>query len=115
MEGLLRVFHARDLAEGGDESAPVVALFGEYAAAGVGNAVVAPPALSGLLDPAAFDPAAILEPVQRGVERGEGEAQAAAGPFGDQPGDLVAVVMLVLDDGEDDQLGAAFLASSSAR
>src|SRR5205809_768868 len=48
-------------------------------------------------------------PVERGVERGQREAEAAGGPRLDQLGDLVAVVPFVLDDRQDHDLGAAFL------
>ena len=57
----------------------------------VGNPVVAAPSLAGLLDPAPAQPAAILEPVQRCVERGERELHRPVGPRLDLPRDLVAV------------------------
>src|SRR6187431_380124 len=100
--------HARDLPERHQEAAPVGALIREHPAARFRDAVVAAPALAGFLDPAPFDPAAFLEPVQRRVERREREAQAAAGPLFDQLGDFIAVVALVVHDGQDHDLGAAF-------
>src|SRR5689334_20958171 len=65
----LGVLDASDLPQRGDEAAPVGALLGEHPPSGLRDAVVAPPPLAGLLDPAPLDPAAILQPVERGVER----------------------------------------------
>jgi hypothetical protein len=64
-------------------------------------------ALSGLLDPAAGDPPPLLEPVERGVERRQGEGQRPVRPLLDAAGDLVAVQVVVLDQRQDQQLGAA--------
>ena len=105
----VRRIHAGHLAERRDEPAPVFALFRQDRAAGLGDAVVAAPALAGLLDPASLDPAAVLEAVERGVERREREAEVAAGALFDQLRDLVAVVRFVLDHREDHDFGAAFL------
>src|SRR5690242_15278302 len=66
---------ACDLPEGGDEPRPVGALIREYFAAGLGDAVIAAPPLAGAFDPAPADPPAIFQAVQRGVERGEREAE----------------------------------------
>src|SRR5215831_1524254 len=90
---------AGHLAERRDQARPVGPLLAEHAAPGLGDAVVAAPALPGLLDPPPLDPPALLEAVERGVERGERKAQAAAAAGLDQLADLVAVVALVLDDG----------------
>src|SRR3954451_695663 len=105
----LRVLDAGDLGQRRDEAAPVGALLHEYAPPRVGNPVIAAAALAGLFHPPALDPAAIFEAIKRRVERGERELQAAAGPLLDQLGDLVAVMALVFDDGENHDLGAAFL------
>src|SRR3954467_3173314 len=105
----LCVLAAGDLGQRGDEAAPVGALLDEHAPPRVGNPVVAAAALAGLFHPPALDPAAIFEAIERRVERGERELQAAAGPLLDQLGDLVAVMALVFDDGENHDLGAAFL------
>src|SRR3954452_520538 len=105
----LRVLDAGDLGQRRDETAPVGALLDEHAPPRVGNPVVAAAALPGLFHPPALDPAAIFEAIQRRVERREREPQAAAGPLLDQLGDLVPVITLVFDDGENHDLGAAFL------
>ena len=76
----------------------------------VGDPVVAAPPLARLLDPAPAQPAAILEAVQRRVERGEREAWSV-------PSDrasiclrnVVAVERLILDERQDQELRAAFL------
>src|SRR5262245_55852604 len=94
MTVLLRELHARDLPERGDEPPPVGALLGEHAPPGLGDPIVAAPPLAGLLDPASLDPAAILEPVQRGVERREREPAAPARARLDELRDLVPVMAL---------------------
>jgi hypothetical protein len=69
------MFGSRDQADGFDKLFPVVALRGEHAAAFGGQAVEAPPALAGFLDPAPGDPSALLEAVEQGIERGDLEPQ----------------------------------------
>src|SRR5215207_9268460 len=71
--GIVRL---RDLLNGVDEFAPVVALRGEDLPPFGGQAVEAAPALAGLLDPLPGDPAAFFQPVQQGVERRHLELQA---------------------------------------
>ena len=99
----------RHLRERGHEPPPVLALFRQHRAAGVGDAVIAPPPLAGLFHPASLDPAAILHPVERGVEGGQREPQVAVRSLFDQLGNLVAVMRFVLDHRQDQDLGAAFL------
>src|SRR5262245_20687402 len=98
-----------DARDGGDEALPSLALLGQHAAAFPGDPVVAAAALSGLLDPPAADPAALFEAVEQGIERGHGEPHLAARARLDQLRHLVAVPGPVLDEREDDELGAAFL------
>src|SRR5215471_8933243 len=64
----LGVLDAGNLAEGGDETAPVGPLLRQDAAPGFRDAVMATAPLAGLFNPAPLDPAAVLEAVQRGVE-----------------------------------------------
>src|SRR4030095_9353594 len=66
------------------------------------------PSLTGLLDPAAGDPVAILELVEQGIERGDVKGQQPARFAGDFTGDVVAMELAVLERGEDQDLGAAF-------
>src|SRR5688500_12625584 len=103
------MFHPGDEVDGGDELAPSVALRGEDFAARGRQAVVAPAAPSGLLDPAAQNPAAAFEAVEQRVERGDVEAEHAARALLDEAADVVAVPRLVFDQREDEQLGAPLL------
>jgi len=64
-----------DLCDGRDESDPVVALGRERRSPLAGDAVVAAATLPGTLDPAATDQIAILEAIERRIERGEREPQ----------------------------------------
>ena len=67
------------------------------------------PNVTGALDPTPADPPALLEPIQRCVERRQREAQRAARTIFDASGDLVAMQRLLVDQCEDEQVGAAFL------
>src|SRR5690606_14199490 len=89
------------------EALPGLALALEHAAAVRGQRVVAPPALARPLDPATLQPAALLEPVQQRVRRGDVEHELATGPRLDELADLVAVPWLGLDDRQDDEFGRA--------
>src|SRR5262245_25211777 len=104
-----RVWHAGDLAERGDEAGPIFALRGQHPASGIGDAVMTAAALTGFFDPAPANPPAILEPVERRVQRGEREPERPARSFVDLPPDLVAVQAALLDERENQDLGAAFL------
>src|SRR6266571_7737197 len=92
-----------------DEVPPFVTLRGKHLPAVGGQPVVASPPLSGFLDPAAIDPAALLQPVEEGIERGDVEAQRALGARLDEFVDFVAVPVSFLDQGENQQLGTALL------
>ena len=74
-----------------------------------GQAIVAAAPLPGAFHPSALNPAALLELVERGVERGEVVGEGAAGLFLDARGQVVAVTGRVLEQGQDDELGAALL------
>ena len=88
---------------------PVFALRGEHGAAAFGDAVIAPAALARLFDPSALDQRALLEPIERGVERRHREMHRAVRSQLDLPPDLVAVVIRFVDEREDEEIGAAFL------
>src|SRR6185436_16026092 len=103
------MFGSGDVLDGVDEFPPVVALRGEHAPPFGGEPVEAPPPLAGLLDPASRDPAALLEAVEEGIERGDLEADPSVGSLLDQLADLVAVARTGLDEREDEELGAPFL------
>ena len=76
---------------------------------GFGDAVIAAPPLAGLFDPSPLDPPALFHAVERRVERGQREAEVAVRSLLDQLRNLVAVMPLVLDHGQDEDLGAALL------
>src|SRR5262245_38742355 len=82
---------SRDEAHRLDECLPGLALADEDAAALGGEAVEAAPPLAGLLDPAAAQPAALLEAVEQGVERCDVELEPPVRPRLDQLADLVAM------------------------
>jgi len=99
----------RDAAHRAGEHLPAVALLGQHLPALRGQAVQPPPALAGFLRPPPFDPLALLEPVEQGLERGDVEPQRPVRSRLDQLADVVPMPGPVLDQGEDEQLGAAFL------
>jgi len=55
----------------------------KHSAAAGRQTVIAPPALSGLLNPSSFDPAAFFEAIERGIERGDVKRDGAVGLFFD--------------------------------
>src|SRR5687768_15716148 len=75
-----RIGRAHDVVDGGDEGAPGIALPGQYFPAFRRELVAAALALARLLDPAAFDPTPVLELQQQGIQRRQGERNAATGP-----------------------------------
>src|SRR5262249_49945406 len=103
------MFVSSNPADGLDEIAPRVALRSQHARAGWRQPVVAPPPLARLLDPAALDPAALLQPVEQRVERCDAEAEQATRARFDQLAQVVAMPRLILDERQDQQLGAPLL------
>src|SRR4051812_2775963 len=99
----------RDAVQRREEVVPDAALARERVPAGAGQLVVAPPALSLPLDPPAFDQAAILEAIERRIERGDVEVDGAVGALGNELADLVAVSAPLLEQREDQEFGAAAL------
>jgi hypothetical protein len=81
-----------------DERRPGALLHAEHLSAGGREAVIPAAPLRRLLDPAAFEQAACLEAIQKGIEGGDVEAQRAAGSRLDELPDLVAVAGSVLDE-----------------
>src|SRR5688572_15002718 len=103
------MLHPRDAVDCLRERGPGFPLGGEDFLAVGGKPVVAAAALARLFDPAALDPASLLQPVEQRVERGDMKAEHALGAGLDQLAQLVAVPRLVLDQRQDQQLGAALL------
>jgi len=103
----IRRLHTRHLGECGNEPAPVLALRREHRAPGLGDAVVAATALPGLLDPSPLDERALLEAVERGVKRGHRETHRATRAKLDLAADFVAVMIGLVHEGKDEEIGAA--------
>jgi hypothetical protein len=84
-------------------------LFGAKGFAALGcEAVIAAAALLGFFDPASGDPTFLFEAVEERVEGSDVEFESAAGAELDELGDIVAVAGLVFEEGEHEELGAAF-------
>src|SRR5690349_14576154 len=99
----------RDAIQRREKVLPDVALAGERLAPAPRELVIAAPALAGALDPAPFDQAAVLEAVQRRIERCDVEGDRPARAGGDQLSDLVAVALPLFQQRQDQQLRAAAL------
>src|SRR6476659_7253618 len=93
--------------EGDEERVPEAALARQHLASLAGDPVVAAAALAALFDPASLDQPAGLQPVERGVERRNVEADRASGSLGDQSSDFVAVALALFEQRENQQFGAA--------
>ena len=65
--------------------------------------------MRGLLDPSALDQPALLEAIEQWVERGHAEAERAARSRVDEFGDLISMTRVILELGENEQLGGALL------
>src|SRR5689334_14542473 len=100
---------SRDPADRLGERTPRAALRFEDLRSRCGQGVVAAAALPGLLDPASLDPAAFLEAIQQRIERCHAELEDAVGLGLDQLAQVVAVARLVLEQREDEELGASLL------
>src|SRR5262245_19616964 len=99
------------LRQGCDKAAPVVALDGERLAALVGDAIAAPPPLPRTLDPPAAHEVALLEAIERRIQRGEREPERPLRSPLDPAGDFIAVQRLVLDEREDHEIGTPLFCS----
>ena len=77
--------------EGDEKRVPDTALAREHLASLAGDPVVAAPTLAAFLDPASGDQSAVLQAVERRVERRNVEVDRALRSLGDQPADFVAV------------------------
>src|SRR5689334_15924527 len=97
----------REIPHETEELRPLLALRRENMTAGLCDRVVAAAALARAFHPASAYEPALLEFVERGVERREVEGQCAAGTLFDRFDQLVAVARLVLEEREDEELGAA--------
>src|SRR5262245_37447042 len=103
------MFHSSDAADREDEFAPRVTLRRQDVGADRRQPVIAAPPLPGFLDPPPQDPAALLEAIEQGIERGDAEFQDAARSRLDELAEVVAVTRLILEQRQDQELGAAVL------
>src|SRR5947209_1065077 len=74
-----------------------------------GDAVIAPAALTCLLDPATGDPSALLETIEQGVEGGDMERQRTLTALFDDLANLIAMTRAHFDERKDQQVGATLL------
>src|SRR5437868_1589581 len=105
--GISRRANLRHPVQRTEKVVPHTPLLAQRAPPGGGQFVIPAPPLPGALDPAPFDQAAVLEPIEGGVEGGDVEVDGAVGAAGDQLADLVAVPLPLLEQRQDEQLGAA--------
>src|SRR5687767_9400940 len=105
----LRTARSDHVVDGRHVGRPRLSLLLEHAAAILRQPVITALAFAGLLDPAALDPAAILEAEQGRVEGRERELQPAAGSLLDQLADLVSVPRPRFNQRQHEHLRAAFL------
>src|SRR5262245_42146418 len=103
------MFHSRNAADRLHEFAPRVALGGKHVGAERRQPAIAAPPLAGLVDPAPEDPAALLESIEQRIEGGDAEFQDAARSRLDELAEVVAVTRLVLEQRQNQELGAALL------
>src|SRR3954470_5166655 len=104
-----RIARFHHLIDRRDVGAPILALRREHTVACGGQAVETALPLARPLDPAALDPAAILETQEGWVESRERERQLTARPRLDQLADLVAMTRTRFEEGQHDHLDAALL------
>src|SRR5688572_2477455 len=104
--GIARLQDAMDT---GHELRPRAALLLQHLLALGGHPVVAPAALPCLLDPAALNPAAMLESIEQRIERRRLEPHGAARTRLDQLRQLVPVQRAPREQREDEELGAPLL------
>src|SRR5688572_6548785 len=100
------VADARHAVQRRDELVPEAALPLQHLAALGGQLVEAAAALARFLEPPALDETALLEAVEHRVERGNLEADGALRARFDQLADLVPVPLPVLQQRQDQHLGA---------
>src|SRR5436190_23610363 len=103
------IFDSRNPVDGFHELAPGALLRGQHGGARLRQPVVAAPALAGLLNPAALDPAAFLEAVQQRIKRRDAELEDAARARLYEFAKVVALPRLIAPERLNQELRAAFL------
>ncbi len=99
----------RDPVDADEELLPQAALGGQDFGAFGSEPVVTASPLARLFDPPPLDLPFCLEAVEHWVERRYVEGDRAARPVFDLPRDFVPVSLAILEDGEDEELGAPLL------
>src|SRR5215831_435274 len=103
---LISCFHSGMFGSGNatdsrDKRLPGAAMRRQYFLAFGSQFVITPPPLPGLLHPSPFNPAALLQPIQKRIERSDGEAQLALRTRLDQFADVIAVPRPYFEKRED--------------
>src|SRR4029077_12088846 len=104
----LGIFNPRNLVNGGHKSLPVRALREQHFLARSGDAEIAAAALAGLVHPPSLEPAAFLQAVKHGVERGHVKTQRSGRAGLDQLADLISMALAILHQGKNQEFSAAF-------
>src|SRR5262245_33066854 len=101
--------HSRKRSDRTHEPLPRLALLREHAMTLCGQVVETSAPLTGLLDPAPFQPAALFEPIEQRIKRCNVKLDLAARLGLDELADLVPVPRAHLDARQDDELCGALL------
>src|SRR5688572_6806027 len=97
-------FPSRDGSNGFDEGSPGLPLLRQHPSPFGRDPVEAPAAFGRLFDPAALDPATLLEAIEQGIQGIDVERQLPTRPYVDQLAQLVAVPGPRLEQRQDEQL-----------
>src|SRR5262249_11058160 len=95
------MFGSGDAIDGRHKRLPGAALRRQHLLAFGSQFVITPPPLPGLLHPSPFDPAALLQPIQKRIERSDVEAQLTLRTRLDQFADVIAVPLPYFEKRED--------------
>src|SRR5215813_13116084 len=95
------IFGSGDAIDGRHKRPPGAALRRQYFLAFGRQFVITPPPLPGLLHPSPFNPAALFQPIQKWIERGDVETQLALRTRLDQFADVIAMPLPYFEKRED--------------
>src|SRR6185437_11768780 len=94
------MFNSCHPAHSSNEFLPALPLRAKHFSPLRSEAVVAPSSLFGLFHPTAIDQATVLQAVEQRIKGGDVKSQNAARPDLDEPGDVIAVARLILQQGQ---------------
>src|SRR6185312_1234674 len=103
------MFQSCNALHGSHKFKPGITLLLQDLASGGRELVIAAAALACFFHPAALDPAALLQSVQQRIKRGNVEGERAVRLLLNELADFIAVARTGFQQGEDEQLSAAFL------